>query len=156
MSILLITIVVMLILLSLALVFGQLGLRKHRGVSREEFIRAFSADIPKEIPAAVYDYYKKGIIFGQFSISPDDSYDVFPKCEEDIEDDARFLMKKLNLRRPSESIQQEWLERSLSARTAVQATPTFSVDSSNILQPIRTVREMVLWLNWVREKQKTL
>jgi len=43
--------------------FGQRRLAKHRGVSRKEFIAAFTdSGAPVEIPATVYDYYK-----GQFS-----------------------------------------------------------------------------------------
>lgn len=131
-------------------------MRKHHGVSREEFITAFAdAAIPAEIPAAVYDYYKKGMLFKEFSIAPDDSYrDVLREGEEDIEDDARFLMKKLSLKPPSEEAQRHWNEQALTSRATTLSTPRFSVDSSRWMQPIQTVREMVLWLNWVRQHQQ--
>ncbi len=138
-----------------ALVRGQIIMRKHRGVSRHDFIDAFSsAQIPAEIPAAVYDFYKRGVVSKDFSIAPDDSYEeVLHKCEEDIEDDARFLMKELGLKFPSLEAQQQWSQEVLSSRAAVQSIPTFSSDPNRLLQPIQTLRDMVLWLNWVRRHQ---
>jgi hypothetical protein len=92
-------------------------------------------DIPKEIPAAVYDYYKRGVISKQFSIAPDDSYeDVLREGEEDIEDDARCLMKKLSLNPPSEEAQRQWNEEILISRAASPPTPRFSVDSTRWMQ----------------------
>ena len=140
----------------LALVSGQLSLRRHRGVPREEFIGAFSGtDIPVEIPGAVYDYYKRTVIFKEFSIAPDDSYEeVFHKGEEDIEDDARLLMNTLSIEPPSLEVQQRWTERILASRATSPTTPRFSVDSAELLRPIHTVRDMVLWLNWARQQSK--
>lgn len=138
---------------AVALVAGQLMFRKHRGVSREEFVKAFSGtEIPVEIPATVYDFYKKRVVFKDFSIAPDDTYEeALHKCEEDIEDDARFLMKELGLKPPSLEVQQQWSQQVLSARAKSQPGPRFSADSSKLLQPIQSVRDMVLWLNWVRQ-----
>jgi hypothetical protein len=52
-----------------ATIVFQWRMGKHRGVSRGELIAAFAeAAIPTEIPAAVYDYYKKGVIFKNFSV----------------------------------------------------------------------------------------
>ena len=83
----------------------DMRMRKHHGVSRNEFLSAFSGtEIAPEIPAAVYDYYKKMVNFREFSVAPDDTYEMLHKGEEDIEDDARFLMKKLWLKPPSEEI----------------------------------------------------
>jgi hypothetical protein len=145
----------MLAFFAVALVCGQLMFRKHRGVSRDEFIKAFSGDeVPAEIPATVYDFYKKGIVFKDFSIAPDDTYDeALHKCEEDIGDDAGFLMKKLGLKPLPLEVQQQWSEHILSSRAKSQMGPMFSADSTKSLQPIQTVRDMVLWLNWVRQHQ---
>ena len=47
---------IMAVVIATAFVIGQRKLGKHRGVSREQFIRAFeSGEIPPEIPAAVPD-----------------------------------------------------------------------------------------------------
>ena len=145
----------MLAFFAVALVCGQLMFRKHRGVSREDFIKAFSdTEVPAEIPATVYDFYKKGVVFKDFSVAPDDTYDeALHKCEEDIEDDAGFLMKKLGLRPLSLELQQQWSEQVLDSRSKSQRGPSFSADSTKLLQPIQTVRDMVLWLNWVRQHQ---
>jgi hypothetical protein len=110
----------------------QWRMRKHRGVSREEFIATFAdAAIPTEISAAVYDYYKKSVIFNNFSVAPDDSYEhVLRKGHDDIDDDAQHLVRKLGMELPIEPVLREWDK------------------------PIKTLREMVLWLNWVRQHQE--
>lgn len=132
----------------------DLRMRKHHGVPRDEFLRAFSGEIPTEIPAAVYDYYKKMVNFKEFSVAPEDTYVVLHKGEEDIEDDAGFLMKKLGLKPPSEEARLRWNEQIRTLRATPPLTPGFSVDSTRWMQPIQTVRDMVLWLNWVRQHQE--
>jgi|SRR5215469_1806678 len=129
-------------------------LRKHHGLPREEFIRSFAdTKIPKEIPTAVYDFYKKGMLFKEFGVSPDDSYEhVLQEGEEDIDDDARFLMKKLGLKPPSEDVRAQWAEQILASRR--KPLDPVPLDSSRWMQPIQTVRDMVLWLNWIREHQE--
>ena len=110
----------------------QRRLGKHRGVPREEFIRAFAdAGVPSEIPAAVYDCYKSRVRSQRFSVSPDDDYElVLSEGDEDIDDDSELLMKRLGLRVPS------------NYNPIRLDTPA-----------VRTVRDMVLWLNWVRQHQ---
>jgi hypothetical protein len=133
----------------------DLRMRKHHGVSRDEFLRAFSGtEIPTEIPAAVYDYYKKMVIFKEFCVAPDDTYETLHKGEEDIEDDARFLLKKLGLKSPSEEVRLRWTEQTQTARAKSLSTPRFSVDSTRWMQSIQTVRDMVLWLNLVSQHQE--
>lgn len=130
------------------------SLRKHHGLSREDFIRAFvDAEVPENIPAAVYDFYKKGILYKDFGMAPDDSYEhVLQEGEEDIDDDARFLMKQLGLRPPSEEARAQWTEQVLASRRK-PPLDFMPLDSGRWLQPIQTLRDMVLWLNWVREHQ---
>jgi hypothetical protein len=145
----------MLAFFAVALICGQLMLRKHRGVSREEFIKAFSGtEIPAEIPATVYDFYKKGVVFKDFGIAPDDNYEeALHKCEEDIEDDAGFFLNKLGFRPLSLELQQKWNEQVLYSGWRSERGPNFSADPNKLLQPIQTVRDMVLWLDWVRQHQ---
>lgn len=114
-----------------ALTIEQLRLRRHRGVSRDEFIRSFDgAGIPQIIPATVYDYYKSAAISSKFGISPDDTYkESLRKGYEEIDGDARYLLKQLGLMMPPEEI---LVQRDLK---------------------IRTLRDMVHWLNWVRTQQ---
>jgi hypothetical protein len=123
--------VVAAVAIAVALVVGQRRLGRHRGVSREEFVGAFAAsEIPPEIPGAVYDYYKSLVIAWSFSVAPDDDYQhVLSEGEEDIDDDARFLIKKLRLKTPA-----EYAAARLEARIA-------------------TLRDMVAWLDWVRRHQ---
>lgn len=111
--------------------FGQRHLGKHRGVTREEFIRAFAgSDVDSELAGAVFDYYKSQVRAKEFSVAPDDDYErVLLAGDEEIDDDAEALMKKLGLRRPPDY---------MTARSETR---------------IRTIRDMVLWLNWVRTHQ---
>jgi len=111
--------------------FGQRRMAKHRGVPREEFIAA-SADsgAPVEIPATVYDYYKGQVFSKEYSVAPDDDYESrLSKGDEDIDDDATFLMKTLGLKKP----------------------PSFSAARAETR--IKTLRDMVHWLNWIRQNQ---
>jgi len=132
------------VFIAFAMVAFQLSMRKHRSVSREEFICTFAGtDMPAEIPAAVYDYYnRKKVIFKAFSVASDGSYEyvlsgahdgpydyALKEGEEDIDEDAWFLMKNLGLEPPSEDV--------LLHRT----------------NQIQTLHEMVLWLDWVRQHQ---
>jgi hypothetical protein len=114
-----------------ATVVWQMRMRKHHGVSREQFIAAFAdTAIPAEIPATVYDYYKGLVIFKEFSVAPDDSYEgVFREGQEDIDGDAEHLVRKLGMELPIEPILREWED------------------------PVKTLRDMVLWLNWIRQQQ---
>jgi hypothetical protein len=110
----------------------QIRLAHHRGISREAFIDEFRKEnVPPEIPATVYDHYRSLSRAKRFSVAPDDSFDkVFGECHEDIDNDAEELARKLNIELPIEMILREW--------------PA----------PLRTLRDLVLWLNWVRQRQK--
>ena len=117
--------------IAIAFIAHQRRLAKHRGVSRDEFIGAFTdSRIPDAIPAAVYDYYKSQVISKKFGIAPDDDYEhVLSKGDEDIDDDAHFLAKDLGF-----SIPPEYVAVRLETR-------------------IRTLRDMVFWLYWVAQRQ---
>ena len=121
------------VFLAIAFLIGQREVGRHRGVSREDFIQAFAeADIPREIPAAVYDYYKSRVLSKEFSVAPDDNYEqVLSESDEDIDDDATFLTGKLGFLVPSDP--------------AVTSLPG----------RIRSLRDMVNWLNNVRQHQST-
>lgn len=122
----------------------QLSTRKHRGGSREQFICGFAdTTVPAEIPAAVYDYYNKKVALSGLGVASDRSYEyvlgvardgsygyVLREREEDINEDAQSLMKDLGLTLPPEDV---LLER-----------PT----------RIQTLREMVLWLDWIRQHEQ--
>jgi hypothetical protein len=109
----------------------QIRLSRHRGVSRESFIGEFTATgVPAEIPAAVYDHYESLSVSKHFSIAPDDSYrGTFHEAHEDVDDDAEDLVKALKMELPTESVLRQWET------------------------PLETLRDMVLWLNWIRERQ---
>lgn len=137
-----------------ALVF-DLRRRKHKGVLREEFIQAFAdSRIPQEIPEAVYTFYTRSWFFGNLTISPDDSLEnLFNESEEDVEEDAVLLMKKLGLKAPSEEARLQWNEEIRISRGRSSLYPRFSMDSSQPA-PIGKVRDMVFYLDWVRRHQE--
>ena len=116
-----------------ATIVFQWRMRKHRGVSREEFIAAFAdAAIPTDIPAAVYDFYKKRVMFKRFTVAPDDSFDkTFHMIHDDVDDEGARLVRKLGMELPIEPVLREWKK------------------------PVETLRDMVLWLNWIRQHQST-
>ena len=108
--------------------------RQRRGgdFGREPFIAAFRQDgIPDNVPAAVYDYYGSRGIWKDFPFSPGDRYsEVLCDDPEDLDCDARALVERLGMRLPPEYIRREWGDR-----------------------PIQTLRDMVLWLDWIRRHQ---
>jgi hypothetical protein len=123
---------VMVVLLGIGFISAQLGFRTHRGVSRNDFVRAFADDgIPPSIPAVVFDYYKSGVVWEDFSVAPDDTYDqALSEGDEEIDEDARTLVRRIGL---------ELQEDRLPNRAD---------------RPIRTIRDMVLWLDSERRRQE--
>lgn len=130
---LLYTLAIFVAVLVLATVIAQVRLGRHRGLPRDEFIREFrKADMPADIAGAVYDQYKSLAKSKSFSVNPDDSYaEVFKMIHDDIDEDAEYLVKKLGMEMPIEAVLREWPSE------------------------IRTLRDMVAWLNWIREHQPT-
>lgn len=141
------------VFIAIAAFVSDLRRRKHGGVSREEFVRAFAQTGAAAIPEAVYKFYTRSWFFGNLTIAPDDSLErLLNKGEEDVEDDAALLMKKLGLKPPSEEVRLRWNEEIRTSRGRPSDAPRFSTDS-NPPSPIQTVRDMVLWLDWVRQHQ---
>jgi hypothetical protein len=142
------------VFIAIAAFVFDLRRRKHRGVSRAEFVRAFAQTGTTAIPEAVYNFYTRSWFFGNLTIAPDDSLErLFNEGEEDVEDDAALLMKKLGLKPPSAEARLSWNEEIRASRGRPSDVPRFSTDS-NPPSPIQTVRDMVLWLDWVREQQQ--
>jgi hypothetical protein len=117
--------------LVLILVAARVRLARHRGVSRDAFVKESAADdIPTGISGAVFDYYRSLSSAKEFSVAPDDSFrKVFREVDEDVNDDAVELVRILKMELPMESILGEWVT------------------------PLETLRDMVLWLNWIRQQQ---
>ncbi len=122
----------LLVFIATGTIANEIRLSRHRGVSREAFIEEFlKQSVPEEIPATVYDYYKLSVVSKRFTVAPDDSLDkVFGEIHEDVDDDASELARRLNMELPTEMVLREW-------RT-----------------PVKTLRDMVLWLDWIRKQTK--
>ncbi len=106
--------------------------RKKEGYGRDQFLEAFrDLAVPVEIPAVVYDYYASLPAWRNFPFSPDDEYSKVLRDEPlDLHEDERILISRLGMMFPPEYILREWPG-----------------------QPTRTLRDMVIWLDWVRQHQ---
>jgi hypothetical protein len=116
------------VFIAIAAFVFDLRRRKHRGVSREEFLRVFAQTGTPDIPEAVFRFYTRSWFFGNLTIAPDDSLErVLNKGEQDVEDDAVLLMKKLGLKPPSEEARLCWNEQIQTSRGRPSNAPRFSV-----------------------------
>jgi len=105
-------------------------LRRRTGKSKSEFVQAFSElAVPDSIAIAVYDYYTLFAFGDRVAISPDDSFEDLRVGQEDLDDDLKRLVDRLGLEMP------------------------ISVVLRDSPFPIRTIRDVVLWLNWVKAHQ---
>lgn len=127
-----------LLFIAIGMVFDRLRLQKLRrqrqgmGFSREEFIDAFrQLAIPDNIPASVYDYYASRKAWKDFPLSPNDDYvKVLGRDDEDLEHEARALVERLGMLFLPEYVRREYGNK-----------------------PIKTLRDMVLWLDWMHQHQ---
>jgi hypothetical protein len=106
--------------------------RKNKDFTREKFIDSFRPlGVPDAVPAAVFDHYTSHGVWKDFPLSPEDTYSkVLPDDPEDIESDARVLVERLGLLFLPEYIRREYGDK-----------------------PFVTVKDMVLWLDWIRQHQ---
>jgi RHS repeat-associated protein len=106
--------------------------RQAKGFSQAQFVEAFrQLGVPDNIPAAVYLYYVSQKAWKNFPFSPDDKYSsVLHDDPWELEDDGRALAEELGILFLPEYIRQGWGDK-----------------------PIKTLRDMVLWLDWMRQNQ---
>jgi hypothetical protein len=106
--------------------------RQGHGFTREHFVDAFRPlGVPDAVSATVFDYYTSRGVWKGFPLSPDDAYSqVLYDDPQDIEDDARTLVERLGIQFLPEYVRREYGDK-----------------------PIKTLRDMVLWLDWMRQRQ---
>ena len=106
--------------------------RQGEDFTREKFIDSFRPlGVSDAIPAAVFDRYTSHGVWKDFPLSPDDTYSkLWIDDAEDTECDARILVEQLGMVFLPEYIRREYSDK-----------------------PFVTVRDMVLWLDWVRQHQ---
>jgi hypothetical protein len=106
--------------------------RQGKDFSRERFIEVFrQLGIPDEIPAAVYDCYGSQKQLKGFPFSADDTYaEILHDDPADIDEDATILVGKLGMIIVPEYVRKQYGDK-----------------------PIQSLREMVLWLDWMRQHQ---
>jgi hypothetical protein len=87
--------------------------------------------IPENIPVAVYDYYGSQAAYKGFSFLPHDEYSkVLCDDPDDLDEDALAVLKRLGMVLLPEYILKQRGD-----------------------EPIKTLRDMILWLDWVRQHQ---
>jgi hypothetical protein len=142
------------IFIAVAAFVSDLRRPKRKGVSREEFVRGFALDgVPEEISEAVYRFLTRSWFWASLTVAPDDSLlDVLDMGEEGVQEAAPLLLRTLRLEPPSEEARLQWMDevRALRQKGAERSYP---FPSSQWTQPIQTVGELVLWLDWVRQHQ---
>lgn len=106
-------------------------LNQHTGLSRTEFVEYFKEQgIPPEIPAETYDYFRGVIGLGTFLPNPvDDIEVVYVIAGEDIDDALNAIIYRLGYELPHSGILSDWHTQ------------------------VRTIKDAVRWLDWVRRKQ---
>jgi hypothetical protein len=111
----------------------QKGLLKAKGIAKDEFIQLFtSLGVAAEVAASVYDYYQQESGAAAFQVSPQFSLRaVFRKSHEDVDEDVTEILRELRIELPPESILREWPG------------------------PLLTVRDVVNWISWVRERRSS-
>lgn len=92
------------------LIFDERKLRRHRGVSREEFVAHFMSEgIPETISGTAYDLYKRHAFSNSFSPEPDMNIaEALNEDEEEVEDALLEMLKHLKIQKPSEDDLLSW------------------------------------------------
>jgi hypothetical protein len=106
--------------------------RQTNAFSRDQFIETFrQLEIPDIIPSTVYNYYGSQKAWKNFPFSPDDKYsEVLHDDPDDLDEDASALVQRLGMILPTEQTLRHYGDK-----------------------PIKSLRDMVLWLDWVRQHQ---
>jgi|SRR5271156_1657739 len=122
------TILVVTSVIGITMLLQERVLRRQHGVDRASFVEDFSqVGIPSSISGAVYDAYRKKAISRTFRPAPEMSLlTVFNQEREDIDDEALFILRDLNITVPPEADLKTW--------------PNGDVN---------TVGDLVKWIFWV-------
>jgi hypothetical protein len=102
--------------------------RRRAGWPLDRFVAEFEkAGVPPEISGTVYEYYRNHSVVPSYRVAPDDSLGrIYGASHEEVDDAAQAITERLGIKLPEERVLRAW--------------PT----------PLETVRDMVLWTNWVR------
>jgi len=107
-----------------------LRLRRRPGLTKAQFLEDFQKQsVPENIVAAVYNHYTSVALGSRVAISADDNLEDLRIGQDDLDEDLQRLLQKLALDIPSSSV--------------LKDSP----------QPLRTIGDVVNWLNWVSQHQ---
>jgi hypothetical protein len=103
-----------------------LGLRRHAGWRRDDFIANFSsASIAPAVSGAVYDHFQQMGIWRKFTPAPFDRLDTtYKMIDEDATDNLAEILRSLGLEMPDSAAIREWES------------------------PVETLSDVVVWVNW--------
>ena len=106
-------------------------LKQHEGSTRGDFIIHFGASgATPEISGTVYDHFQKLGVWKGFMPDPSDTLEgTYKTVDEDVEDNLKEILQQLRYEMPHSGILSEWLA------------------------PIKTLEDVVQFVNCVRTKQ---
>lgn len=112
-------------------VWERSRLRKHKGLSRDEFVSYFSrSSVAPEASAAVYDHFERMRGVKGFCPAPADSLErIYGMLGEDLHDELRNIIVQLGTEMPHSGILAEWPD------------------------PLETLEDVVRFVNWIRTRQ---
>jgi len=124
-------IAVVFVIMLVSLVYSrrhQRRLAKLRGLSESEFIQHFSErDVPAALSQMVYRVFREKARSPNFSPSPEMNFgEVFNEEPEDVYDDARYILNKMNISEVPEDVQASWSGGE-----------------------VKTLEDLTMWLSWV-------
>lgn len=106
-------------------------LKKHDGLSREEFVAHFQTQaLAPEIAGTVYDYFRRLGVWEGFMPSPSDTLEgTYKTVDEDVEESISDIVRNLGYEMPHSGIFAEWAS------------------------PLITLEDVVRFVDWVRAHQ---
>ncbi len=127
------TVVGIIALVAVGAAYYQVKLLWRRGGwTRDAFIAEFGAlGVTGSVAGTVYDYYRRHSLSRSYRVAPDDSLKgVYGAGDEEADKAAETITRELGFLLPDESILRQWP------------------------RPLTTVRDMVLWVDWIRNHQQ--
>jgi len=107
------------------------NLKQHKGSTRAEFIEHFgTSEATPEISGVVYDHFQKLGVWQGFQPKWSDTLEcTYKAVDEDVDDNLKEILQQLGYEMPHSGTLSEWVS------------------------PLKTLEDVVQFINWVRTKQ---
>jgi hypothetical protein len=110
-----------------AVTYRNYKLRRHAGMTEEEFVSHFLArGVPDPVSRAVHRHLRGVVRATGFQPAPSDEIEAIYGCDEDIENHATAILRELGYEMPHSGVRLRW------------ATP------------VNSLEDLVWWVDWVR------